>query len=141
MRMRAFLRDSRGTRQFGIKMSICRAQWMDDLIGIIMRDDGHGFLPAIRVPEIVVRNRPELVRKLLPWARLAIFGLLITSATCFLAAGGAGLVITSAICFLATGGLVITSGICFMATAGFSFAITWGGVSFVITSGVSLVIT
>jgi hypothetical protein len=28
-----------------------------------------------------------------------------------------------------------------MAAAGFSFAITWGGVSFVITSGVSRVIT
>src|SRR5258708_40068737 len=58
VRMGAFLRNSRGTRQFRIEMSICRAQWMDDLIGIIMRDDRHRFLSAIQVLEIVVRNRP-----------------------------------------------------------------------------------
>src|SRR5580765_2394262 len=40
-------------------MSICGAQWMDDLIGIIMCDDRHGFLPAIRVLEIVASNRPD----------------------------------------------------------------------------------
>ena len=61
--MGAFLRDSRGTRQFRIEMSICRAQWMDDLIGIIMRDDRHRFLSAIQVLEIVVRNRPDRLER------------------------------------------------------------------------------
>src|SRR5438045_8767632 len=59
VRMGAFLRNSRGTRQFRIEMSICGAQWMDDLIGIIMRDDWHRFLSAIGSLEIVVRNRPD----------------------------------------------------------------------------------
>jgi len=50
-------------------------------------------------------------------------------------------VITSTICFFEIGGLIITCGVCFIATTGFSFAITWGVISFVITSGASLVIT
>src|SRR5437764_15479724 len=53
--------------------------------------------------------------------------LVITSATCFLAAGGPG--------------LVITSGICFGATGGVSFVLTWPDVAFVMTSGASMVIT
>ena len=57
--MGAFLRDSRGARQFGIEMSICRAQRVDDLIGIIMGNDRDRFLFAIRSLEIVVRNRPD----------------------------------------------------------------------------------
>src|SRR5207253_5546549 len=59
VRMRAFLRDGRGARQFGIEMSIRRAQWMDDLIGVIMRNNRHRFLSAIRGLEIVMRNRPD----------------------------------------------------------------------------------
>src|SRR5438477_2756466 len=63
VRMGAFLRNRRGTRQFRIEMSICGAQWMDDLIGIIMRDDRHRFLSAIWVLEIVVRNRPDRLER------------------------------------------------------------------------------
>src|SRR6267154_3325381 len=36
---------------------------MDDLIGIIMRNDRHRFLSAIRVLEIVVRNRPDRLER------------------------------------------------------------------------------
>src|SRR5438105_6048153 len=40
-------------------MSICRAQWVDDLIGVIMRDDRHRLLSAIGSLEIVMSNRPH----------------------------------------------------------------------------------
>ena len=121
-------------------MSICRAQWMDDLIGIIMRNDRHRFLSAIRVLEIVVSDRPDwferccLGRDLRFWLVDHFRHLFFSHWRSWfgyrfhrllLSHWRAGLVITSAICFLATGGLVITSGVCFMATAGFSFAITW----------------
>src|SRR5438105_7388594 len=59
MRVGAFLRDGRGTHQFWIEMSIGRAEWMNNLIGIIMCDDRHRFLFAIRSFEIVVRNRSD----------------------------------------------------------------------------------
>src|SRR5437762_12800135 len=63
VRMGAFLRNRRGTGKFRIEVSICGAQWMDDLIGIIMRDDRHRFLSAIRALEIVVRNRPDRLER------------------------------------------------------------------------------